>query len=108
MTMITTGHIVVDAEGVAHVEGKRTRVAQVVMDQMNGMTPEDIHRNYPHLSMAEIHAAFAYYYDNQTLIDGQISREVAWVAKMQEEARARGDQPTKAELEARVRNRRNK
>ena len=43
------------------------------MDKMaNEWIPEEIHRQYSHLTLAEIHAAFAYYYDNRDELDRQI------------------------------------
>jgi len=77
MVVTSNKHIDVDPHGVARIVGKRTRVIQVVMDKMaNGWTPEEIQKEYSHLSLAEIHAAFAYYYDNQDSLDGQIERSL--------------------------------
>ena len=58
--------------GVAKIIGTRSKVRMVVLDMQNGMTPEDIHEAYPHLSMAQIHAALAYYYDHKAEIDADI------------------------------------
>ena len=55
----------------------RVRVAQIVMDHVaHAWTPEEIARQYPHLSLSEIHSAFAYYYDHQDLIDHEIREEL--------------------------------
>lgn len=77
MVVTSIRHIDVDEHGVARIVGKRTRVIQVVMDKMaNGWTPEEIQNQYSHLSLAEIHAAFAYYYDNQDALDSQIEQSL--------------------------------
>ena len=34
-----------------------------------GMSPHDILNAHPHLTLAQIHAALSYYYDNQLEID---------------------------------------
>jgi len=34
-----------------------------------------MHRQHPHLSMAQIHAALAYYYEHQADIDAQIEKD---------------------------------
>ena len=48
---------------------------EVVLDKLaHGSSPEEIHFQYPHLSLAQIHAAFAYYYDHQTELDAEIQR----------------------------------
>jgi uncharacterized protein (DUF433 family) len=78
MVVTSIRHIDVDEHGVARIVGKRTKVIQVVMDKMsNGWVPEDIHKQYSHLTLAEIHAAFAYYYDNQGELDRQIEQSMA-------------------------------
>lgn len=54
----------------------RIRVAQIVVDQMaHGWSAEEILRQYPHLTPAEVHAALAYYFDHRAAIDAEIRRE---------------------------------
>ena len=54
----------------------RTRVAQIVMDHLGrAWSAEDIARQYPHLSLSEIHSALAYYFDHQEDIDREIQIE---------------------------------
>ena len=54
----------------------RVRVAQIVMDQLaHGWTVEDMCRQHESLRPAEIHAAFAYYYDHAAEIDAEIEEE---------------------------------
>lgn len=68
----------------------RVRVAQIVMDYFAyGWSADEIHRQHPHLSLAEVHAAMGYYYDNQAEIDAEITAEIEEVGRMQEsEARS--------------------
>ena len=55
----------------------RTRVAMIVMDYHGrGLGPEDIVRHYPYLTLAEVHAAMAYYHDHQQEIDAEIQAEL--------------------------------
>lgn len=69
-------HIVLDDEGQAWIAGANTKVKEVVLDWIAyGYSPEEIHFQYPHLSMAQIHAAFAYYYDHQEEMDAEIARD---------------------------------
>lgn len=72
MPVVSLDYIEVDDRGVAKLIGTRSKVRQVVMDVQNGMTPEQVHESYPHLSMAQIHAALAYYYDHKAAIDAEI------------------------------------
>jgi hypothetical protein len=38
---------------------------------------EELHGQFPQLSLAQIHAALAFYYDHQPELDEQIRRELA-------------------------------
>jgi uncharacterized protein (DUF433 family) len=90
MQVISTTHIEVDERGVAWIRGANTKIIQVVMDKMaEGWTPEEIHLNYPHLSLAQIYAAFSYYYDNQEKLDAQIAQELRNVEEFMAEAENR-------------------
>lgn len=55
----------------------RVRVAQIAMDYVaRAWTAEEIARQYPHLSLSEIHSALAYYFDHQDQIDTEIREEL--------------------------------
>ncbi|MEI6234351.1 MAG: DUF433 domain-containing protein [Planctomycetota bacterium] len=76
MSALLTAHIIIDAQGVAWIEGTRTKVLHLILSkQAYGWSPEEMARQYPHLSLAEIHAALTYYYDNQDEINGQIEAD---------------------------------
>jgi uncharacterized protein (DUF433 family) len=73
--MIATAyrHIELDAKGWPCVAGARTRVIDIAMDQIAyKWDAEQIHRQHPHLSLAQIHSALAYYYDHQAQLDAEI------------------------------------
>jgi len=53
-----------------------------------GSTPQSLHEAYPRLTMAQIHAVLAYYYDHQAEIDAEIDR----CAREVEAARASGEE----------------
>ena len=77
MSFTPAKRICVDDRGIARITGSRTKVIQIVMDKMaNDWTPKEIHAQHPHLTLADIHAAFAYYYDHQAELDAQIERDL--------------------------------
>ncbi|MDB5290445.1 MAG: uncharacterized protein JWL69_1686 [Phycisphaerales bacterium] len=77
MTVATISHIVIDDKGVARIAGKRMRVIDVVLDRLAyGLNPDQIRDEHPHLSLAEIHAAFAYYYDHKSELDAVIALQL--------------------------------
>src|SRR5439155_24175217 len=100
MTTVVQQYIEIDDRGVAKVIGSRSKVKQIVIDQRGGYSPEQIHEAYPHLSMAQIHGALAYYYDHKDEIDAQMEER----RRDGEEMRATNpSRLTRAELEGRGR-----
>ena len=66
-------HIAFDKRGVAWIDGKNVKVAEVVLDHLAyGWSAEAIHEQHPHLSLAEIHSALAHYYDHTAEMDAEI------------------------------------
>src|SRR5207302_1342589 len=54
----------------------RIRVAQIVIDYLNhGWSADEICIHYPHLKLAEVHSAMAYYFDHQVEITSEIEAE---------------------------------
>jgi len=75
MSTIATAHIEIDENGVAWIDDTKVKVIEVVIDKIvHGSSPEEMHFQYPHLSLAQIHAALAYYYDNQAALEAEIDR----------------------------------
>ncbi len=75
MTAVFATQIDVDADGSAWIAGTRTKVVEVVLDKIAyGWSPEEIHFQHPHLSLAQIHAALTWYYENQTALDIEIRK----------------------------------
>jgi uncharacterized protein (DUF433 family) len=72
-----TTRIDVDAAGVAWIADANTKVIEIVLDRIaHGWSPEEIHFQHAHLSLAQIHAALAYYYENQETLDAQIRADL--------------------------------
>ncbi len=75
MTAVTSTHIELDEQGVAWISGTQVKVIEVALDKLaHGSSPEEMHFQYPHLSLAQIHAALSYYYDHQTELDAEMQR----------------------------------
>jgi|SRR5665213_99158 len=72
MPVLATAHIRLDERGVAWVDDTNTKVIEVALDMIaHGWSPEEIHFQHPHLSLAQIHAALGYYYDHKAELDEQ-------------------------------------
>ncbi|MGO8813907.1 MAG: DUF433 domain-containing protein [Terriglobia bacterium] len=76
MPITVASQVEIDDQGEAWIVGSNTKVAEVVLDKMAyGWSPEEMHFQHPHLSLAQIHSALAYYYENQEKLDAQIERD---------------------------------
>ena len=86
MTAVFATQIEIDDRGIAWIGGTNVKVVEVVLDKIAyGWSPEEIHFQHPHLSLAQIHAALTYYYENQTHMDAQIRRGLEESAKLESE-----------------------
>jgi uncharacterized protein (DUF433 family) len=57
------------------IVGTTMKVVELVMSQRaHGWSAEELHFQYPHLSMAQVHAALAYYWDHREQVDADIAR----------------------------------
>jgi uncharacterized protein (DUF433 family) len=57
------------------VAGTRTTVHRVAVWYKMGLSPEEIAREYPHLTIAGVYAALAYYHANQAEIEAEITAD---------------------------------
>ncbi len=101
MVAVLNSLIELDANGIPWITGANTKVVEVVLDKLaHNSSPEEMHEQYPHLSLAQIHAALSYYYAHQAEVDADIERRDRYV----EELRAQQKNPlTRKELESRLR-----
>ena len=73
MPVMAWPFIQIGDDGIATLGGTRTKVIEIALDQIaHHWDADEIHRQYPYLSLAQIHAALGYYYDNQGECDQQI------------------------------------
>lgn len=93
-------HIRVDKAGVAWIDDTKVKVIEVVTDHLAyGHSPEEIHLQHPHLSLAQVHAAFAFYFDHQAEMDAEIAERHGRAEMLREET----PQPfTRKQLAARL------
>jgi uncharacterized protein (DUF433 family) len=57
------------------VAGTGVSVRRIAQWHNMGLIPEEIVRKFGHLSLAQVHAALAYYYANQAEIDADLEAE---------------------------------
>ena len=75
-------------EGEACIAGTGLRLRRIVIWYQLGYTPPEIAAKYPHISLAQVHAALAYYYANRQEIDAEIEDEEKLYKELSERAKA--------------------
>ncbi len=98
MQPVLSTHIAVDDRGVAWLDGTKIKVREIVLDKTAyGWSAEEIHEQHPHVSLGQVYAALAYYYDHQAAIDAEIAAGLAEVDRLREE---KLDSPGRRKLRA--------
>jgi len=96
MPVSATAHIHTDEQGVAWIDETNTKVIEVALDMIaHGWSPEEIHFQHAHLSLAQIHAALAYYYDHRAEMDMRIQRSSQEIERLRLQA---GESPIRKRL----------
>jgi len=69
--------------GRARIDGHRITVEDVaIWHERMGMSPDEIVSAYPSITLADVHAALAYYYENRDRIDADILEGERFVQEM--------------------------
>lgn len=68
------------------IKGTRIRVVDIGIEfEYLGKSPDEIVKAHPHLSLADVHAALAYFYDHITELRDKIKKDSAFIKTLQEE-----------------------
>jgi uncharacterized protein (DUF433 family) len=69
--------------GKPRIAGSRIQVKHVArMHDRQGMTPSEIVSAYPHLTLADVHAALTFYHDHREQINAEINADRKWYEEM--------------------------
>lgn len=83
MSTVVSSLVEIDEDGVAWIVGANTKVIEVVVDKLaHGSSPEEMHLQYPHLSLAQIHAALSFYHEHETELEAEIERRLLQVNEL--------------------------
>jgi uncharacterized protein (DUF433 family) len=84
--------------GKPRIAGSRIQVKHLaIMHERQGMSPAEIVSEFPHLTLADVYAALAYYHDHRETINAEIAADWAWY----EEQRAKQPSRLQERLKAR-------
>jgi uncharacterized protein (DUF433 family) len=96
MAAVVSTLLALDDRGVAWLSGTKVKVIEVATDKLaHGSSPEEMHFQYPHLSLAQIYAALAYYYEHQAEFETEILRQAERAKAWADEAK---DSPIRQRL----------
>ena len=83
MTETRYEHIVLTPDDIPCIAGTTMKVIELVLEkQANGWSAEELHFQFPHLSLGQIYSALAYYADHQAALDLDIQRRLAFVDEL--------------------------
>ena len=71
--------------GTPHIAGTGVTVRTIVRYYKLGMSPEEIAAEYPHLSLAQVYGALAYYHANRDEMDVHMAAEEAESDRIEQE-----------------------
>jgi uncharacterized protein (DUF433 family) len=73
--------------GRPRIDGHRITVADVaIWHERMGMDPDEMVSAYPTITLSDVHAALAYYYENREQIDDSIREDEQFAAEMRAKA----------------------
>ncbi|MEW6750637.1 MAG: DUF433 domain-containing protein [Candidatus Latescibacterota bacterium] len=80
-------HIVLSDTQVPVIVGTTMKVVELVLAQTAyGWSPEELHFQFPHLTMGQIHSALAYYWDHRQELDQDMADRLASVDQLRRTA----------------------
>ncbi len=69
--------------GKPRIEGTRIKVSHITVEfEHMGMSPDQIVQAHPHLNLAQVHAALAYYYQHTEDIKKEIKEDNEYIAQL--------------------------
>ena len=70
-------HIVLNENGIPIITGTNMKVIELILGKIAyGWSPEELHFQYPHLTLGQIYSALAYYCDHREELDHDIEQRL--------------------------------
>lgn len=93
-------HIIFDEKGAPAIQGTTLKIVELVLEKLAyGWSPEELHLQHPYLTLGQIHASLAYYWDHAEEFDKEIAERLKNVEGLREKASQKGS-PLVAKLKA--------
>ncbi len=67
-------HIVQNTDGTALIADTNMKVVELILAHVAyGWSPQELHFQFPHITLGKIYSALAYYWDHKSLFDADIT-----------------------------------
>ena len=77
-------HVVLNEAQVPVILGSTMKVVELVLAHLAyGWSPEELHFQFPHLTLGQIYSALAYYWDHQEEPDQDVEKRLRSVERLQ-------------------------
>ena len=70
--------------GCLRIDGTRITVNQITTMYKRGLAAEDIADQYPHLTLAQVYAALAYYHANREEVEAELAAELVEAERLEQ------------------------
>jgi len=90
MTTLTAyKQVIINKNGVPIIADTTMKVVELISaHQAYGWSPPELHFQFPHLSMSQIHSSLAYYWDHKEELDADMKRRLEYADRSRREAGA--------------------
>ena len=79
-------HVVLDDLGVPILSGTTMKVIELILAQnAYGWSAEELHMQFPYLTLGQIYSALAYYWDHHEELESDIEKRIEKVNQIQKE-----------------------
>jgi uncharacterized protein (DUF433 family) len=97
METVAYAHIDFRKDGQPIIAGKNFKIKHIALDLIaEGWNADEIQRQHPQLTLAEVHSALAYYYDHKEEMDKEIEEGYRYAEELRLQ---QGDSPLRRKLQ---------
>lgn len=80
-------YIELDDNGIALIANTTMKIGELITSHLTyGWSPEELHFQYPHISLSQIYSALAYYWDFKDTIDAEMQQRLERVEALRRAA----------------------
>lgn len=79
--------ICIDENNIPTIEGTTMKVVELVPAHFaHAWSPEELHFQYPHISLGKVYSALAYYWDHKDALDADLEQRDRKITQLRQQA----------------------